>query len=56
LSKKYIKSGFRVTGIWPLNPKAMDHKTKLSKVHTTTPINVSNEDSDGFDDTTNGQE
>ncbi len=26
-SPKNIKSGFKVTWIWPLDPKAMDHKT-----------------------------
>jgi hypothetical protein len=39
-----------------LNPKAMDHKTKPSKVYTTTPTNISNEDIDGFDNTINEQE
>ncbi len=28
LSKKNIKSGFKVIGIWPFNPKAMDGRTK----------------------------
>jgi hypothetical protein len=39
-----------------LNPKAMDHKIKPSKVYTTTLINISDEDSEGSDDTTNGQQ
>jgi hypothetical protein len=34
----------------------MDHKTKPFEVYTTTPTNISNEDNEGFDDTTNGQE
>ncbi len=38
--KQNIKSRFRITCIWPLNPKAMDNKTKPSKVYTTT--NMSN--------------
>jgi hypothetical protein len=39
-----------------LNPKAMDHKTRLSEVYTTTPTNILDEDNEGFDDTTNGQD
>ncbi len=46
--KKY-QSGFRVTKIWPLNPKAMDHKTKPSEVYTSTPINISDSPSENFD-------
>jgi len=34
----------------------MDHKTRSSKVYTTTPTNISGENNEGFDDTTNGQE
>ncbi len=34
----------------------MDHKTKPSEVYTTIFTNISNEDNEGFDDTTNGQE
>ncbi len=34
----------------------MDHKTKPSKVYITTFINISDEDSEGSNDTTNGQE
>jgi hypothetical protein len=56
LSKKNIKSGFRDTRIWPLNLKAMDHKTRPFKVYTSTPTNISNKDNEGFDDITNGQE
>ncbi len=56
LSKKYINSGFKDTRIQPLNPKAMDHNSKPSKVHTSTPTNISNKENEGFDDTTNGQE
>jgi hypothetical protein len=33
LSKKNIKSGFKAIGIQPLNPKAMDEKTKPSEVY-----------------------
>jgi len=32
LSKRNIKNGFKVTRIWPLNPKAMDGKTKLNEL------------------------
>jgi len=28
LTKKHIKFGFRTIGLWPLNPKAMDNKTR----------------------------
>jgi hypothetical protein len=34
LSKRNIKNGFKVIGIWPLNPKAMDGKTKLNELYT----------------------
>ncbi len=33
LSKRNIKNGFKVTRIWPLNPKAMDGKTKLNELY-----------------------
>jgi hypothetical protein len=56
LSKKNIKSGFKVIGIWPLNLKVMDHKTRPFEIYITTPTNISNENNDGFDDTINGQE
>ncbi len=39
-----------------MNPKAKDHKIGSFEVYTTTPTNISNEDNEGFDDTTNGQE
>jgi hypothetical protein len=42
--------------MWPLNPKATDHKIRPSKVYTTTLANTSNESSEGSDDTTNEQE
>ncbi len=42
LSKKNINSGFKDTRIWPLNLKAMDHKTKPFKVYTSTPTDISN--------------
>ncbi len=34
----------------------MDHKTRPSEVYTTTFTNISNENNEGSDDTTNGQE
>jgi len=34
--KQKIKSRFRNTCIWPLNPKAMDSKTKTLEVYTAT--------------------
>jgi hypothetical protein len=54
--QKKIKSGFKVTKIWSLNPKAMDHKIRPFKVYTTTLTNISDEDIDGFDNTIDGQE
>jgi hypothetical protein len=32
LSKRNMKNGFKVTRIWPFNPKAMDGRTKLSEL------------------------
>jgi len=40
LTKKNIKVGFKVIGIWPFNPKAMDNKIQPSKFYTT--ININN--------------
>jgi len=40
LTKQKIKSRFRTTCIWPLNPKAMDSKTKTLEVYIKT--NISN--------------
>ncbi len=34
LTKKNIKSRFKTTSVWPINPKAMDNKTRPSEVHT----------------------
>lgn len=34
-TKQNIKFGFKVCGIWPLNLKAMEHKTKLSNIYIT---------------------
>jgi hypothetical protein len=33
LSKQNILSGFRATRIWPLNPRAMDDKTRFSNLY-----------------------
>ncbi len=35
LTKQNIKSRFKVYRIWPLNPKAMEHRTNLLDIHTT---------------------
>jgi len=35
LTKQNIKVRFRVIGIWPFNPKAMDEKTKPTNIYTT---------------------
>jgi hypothetical protein len=43
LSKHNIKNGFKVTRIWPLNPRAMDNKIRINVVYTTTiNMNMSN--------------
>ncbi len=34
LSQKNIKNGFQVTKLQPLNPKAMDGRTKPSELYT----------------------
>jgi hypothetical protein len=34
LTKDNIRSLFRVTNIWPLNPKAMDKRTQSSTTYT----------------------
>ncbi len=34
----------------------MDHETRPFEIYIATPINISNENNDGFDDITNGQE
>jgi len=39
IHKTKNKSKFRNTCIWPLNPKAMDSKTKTLEVYTTTHMN-----------------
>ncbi len=33
LSKRHIKNGFQITRIWPLNPKAMDGRTKPNELY-----------------------
>jgi hypothetical protein len=43
LSKKNIKNGFKVIGIWPFNPKAMYGRTKPSELYTIKNNIVSNE-------------
>jgi hypothetical protein len=37
---KKIMSGFRAIGIWPLNPKAMDHKTRPNHAYIIEPTNI----------------
>ncbi len=53
LSQKNIKSGFRVIGIQPLNPKVMDHKTNPYELYIATPTNISYENNDDFNDIIN---
>jgi hypothetical protein len=41
---------FKAIGIWPLNPKVMDDKTKPNDVYTTKPNpNISNDDTTNYD-------
>jgi hypothetical protein len=35
LSKQNILKGFKATRVWPLNPRAMDDKTRPSSLYTT---------------------
>jgi hypothetical protein len=56
LTQKNINSGFKVIRIWPMNPKAMEHKIRPFNVYTTTLANISDEDKECFNDTTNEQE
>ncbi len=45
LSKRNIKNGFQVIGIWPFNPKAMDGRTKSNELYIANHNNnTSNED------------
>ncbi len=53
LFKRNIKSGFKVTRIWPFNPKVMDGKTKRSELHAVDhKNNTSNEDNEENSDET----
>jgi hypothetical protein len=40
LIKDNMRLGFRVTNIWPLNPKVMNERTQLSKIYIETIILV----------------
>lgn len=55
LSKKNIKSGFKIIGIWPFNPKAMDGKTRPFKIYTLNATNILDGDNDDFDGLNNEQ-
>ncbi len=47
LTKKNIKSRFRTTSIWHINPKAMDSNTRPLEVYTaTTNINYARSEED----------
>jgi len=37
LSKNNIKFNFKVTKVWPFNPKAMDERTKPNDLYTLAP-------------------
>ncbi len=49
--QKNVKCGFRVVGIGPFNPKAMDEKTRPYEIYITITIHISNENNDNFDQT-----
>ncbi len=50
LSKRNIKNGFQVTRTWPLNPKAMDRRTKPNELYITNHNGTSDEDNvENFD-------
>jgi len=53
LTKKYIKSRFRTIGVWPINLKAMDSKTRPLEVYTIA-ANINNAKSEE-DYTTEGE-
>jgi hypothetical protein len=40
IRQKNIRFGFKVTRIWPLNPKAMDENFGLVEVYTIEPANM----------------
>jgi hypothetical protein len=42
-------SRFKAIGIWPLNPKAMDHKTRPCDAYIVEPIDILDENNDAFD-------
>jgi hypothetical protein len=52
LTKKKIKFGFKTTRIWPLNPKAIDNKTRPLEVYIA--INLNNVGSE-YEYTTNNE-
>jgi hypothetical protein len=49
--QKNVKSGIRVMGIWPFDPKAMDEKSRPNEIYRTITIHISNEDNDSFNAT-----
>jgi hypothetical protein len=54
LSKRNIKRGFKVIGIWPFNPKAMDGRTKLNEFYIVNCSNTLNEDNqENYDEAIN---
>jgi hypothetical protein len=42
---------FRAIGIWPLNPKVIDHRTRQSDAYAIKFVNISYEDNDVFNGT-----
>jgi len=54
LSKQNILKGFRATRVWPLNPRAMDDRTRPSILYTTKENNNNlDEDIGNLDDVRN---
>jgi hypothetical protein len=48
LTPKNIRSSFKVTGIWPFNPKTMDNRIAPSTIYITTlTTTLGNEEGEG---------
>jgi hypothetical protein len=44
-------SEFKTIGIWPFNPKVIDHRTRQNGAYTIKFVNISYEDNDAFNGT-----
>jgi hypothetical protein len=50
LTKRNIKFDFRVVGVWPLDPNAMNNKFQPSSLYTTRPSNEGSESDNTLDE------